>query len=148
MQSVALSGLAAPWRGQSSDAIGGNQSQSKAIRGNQRQSEAINQRQSDVVQCLGGSKTITPSREARLTSLVHRVCGRVDGAVVGVYMAPSAVSMRASGLTCGERAVAPWWARACKAGGACRSSPRTCCTARCRQWTRIGRVIPVGGVSI
>ena len=43
------------------------------------------------MQCLGGSKTITPSREARLTSLVHRVYGRVDGAVVGVYMASSAV---------------------------------------------------------
>ena len=47
-----------------------------------------------------------------------RRLGRMDGAVVGVWVAPSAVSMRASGLTCGERAVAPWWSRACKAGGA------------------------------
>ena len=37
---------------------------------------------------VGGVKDHhTPSTEARLT-LVHRVCGRVDGAVVGVWVAP------------------------------------------------------------
>ena len=93
------------------------------------------------MQCLGGSKTITPSREARLTSLVQRVCGRVDGAVVGVYMAPSAVSMRASGLTCGERAVAPWWAHVCKAGARVGAHRELVV----RPDVAHGRVIPFGG---
>ena len=68
----------------------------------------------------------TPSSEARRTLVVHRVCARVDGAVVGVWVAPSwAYRWRRLRSRCarrgspvGKRAGAPWWALECKAGGA------------------------------
>ena len=64
----------------------------------------------------------TPSTEARLI-LVHRVRARVDGAVVGVWVAPSwaygwrrlrRLDARVGAHRWGRRAGAPWWALACR----------------------------------
>ena len=93
MQSVARSGLAALWRGQSSEAIGGNQRPS--IRGNQWQSEAIRGNQSEAISvravpwgvedhhALEGSPADI-SRAPSLWACRWRRRGRVNGAVCGL----------------------------------------------------------------
>ena len=146
------------------------QRQSKAIRGNHRRqsSQAIIRgshqptsadfgqrlvgRRPVVGQRLGGVEDHhTPSREARRT-LVHRVRARVDGAVVGVWVAPSWAYMyrwrrlrrldaRVGAHLWGRRAGAPWWARACKAGGASALTENLLC----RQMPPKDTTFPFGG---
>ena len=93
MQSATRSGLAALWRGQSSEAIGGNQWPS--IRGNQWQSEAIRGNQSEAISvravpwgvedhhALEGSPADI-SRAPSLWACRWRRRGRVHGAVCGL----------------------------------------------------------------
>ena len=72
-----------------------HQMQSEAIRANQRQSEAIRGHQSEAIRCRAVPWGVEDHHALEGSpadiSLVHRVCGRVQDAVVGVYMAPSAV---------------------------------------------------------